>query len=134
LKLIYIAGVLTLYAAQTSMKNFFLYLMSAVYIIAGANHFVNPRFYMKIMPPWLPYHAMLVAVSGVCEIAGALLLLPVATREVGAWFIIALLIAVFPANVQMMMNYAQRHNPYLWVTIVRLPLQAVLVWWAWRYV
>ena len=115
------------------MKNFFLYLMAVGYTIAGVNHFVNPRFYLKIMPPWLPYHGQLVAVSGVCEILGALLLLPAATGVAGAWFIIAILIAVFPANIQMAIDFAKRGNPYLWVAILRLPLQVVLVWWAWVY-
>ena len=111
-----------------------LYVMVVLYVAAGVNHFVNPRFYTRIMPPWVPYHLPMVYLSGACEIVFALLLLPVATRHIGAWLIILLLIAVFPANVQMCVNYWQRHNPYFWLTVARLPLQAALVWWAWRYV
>ena len=85
------------------------------------------------MPPALPNPLGLVYLSGVCEAAFALLLLPPATRRAGAWLIILLLIAVFPANIQMALNYWHLHNPHLWVTIVRLPLQAVLVAWAWVY-
>lgn len=118
---------------MTGMKFIFLYLMAVVYIAAGVNHFLHPRFYLKIMPPWVPYHKPVVVVSGVCEIVFALLLLPVATRAVGAWCLIALLIAVFPANVQMAISFYRRHNPYLWAAIARLPLQALLVWWAWLY-
>ena len=120
-------------ANAPAMKHFFLYLMAAAYVVAGLNHFFNPRFYVRIMPAWLPWHTQLVAISGLCEIAGGLMLLLPATRVAGAWFLIAILIAVFPANIQMTVNFAQRHNPYLWVTILRLPLQLVLIWWAWLY-
>ena len=120
-------------AIRKAMKNISLYIMSLGYAIAGLNHFFNPRFYLRIMPPWLPYHLQLVAVSGIAEIAGGILLLQHATRVVGAWYTIALLIAVFPANVQMAINFSRRHDPYLWLAILRLPLQAVLIWWAWLY-
>ena len=115
------------------MKHLFLYLMAAGYMLAGLNHFLNPKFYLRIMPPWLPWHIPLVAVSGVCEILGGILLLQQSTRVAGAWFIIAILIAVFPANIQMALNFSHKHNPYLWLAILRLPLQLVLVWWAWLY-
>ena len=115
------------------MKNLLLYVMAIVYVAAGLNHFINPKFYTRIMPPWLPYPLMLVNISGVCEIAFALLLIPAATRAIGAWLIILLLIAVFPANIQMSVNYWKYHNPYFWVTLLRLPLQFVLIWWAWVY-
>ena len=115
------------------MKNLLLYVMAIVYVAAGLNHFINPKFYTRIMPPWLPYPLMLVNISGVCEIAFSLLLIPAATRAIGAWLIILLLIAVFPANIQMSVNYWKYHNPYFWVTLLRLPLQFVLIWWAWVY-
>lgn len=100
---------------------------------AGINHFIHPEFYLKIMPPWLPWHEALVLISGVCEVVFALLLLLPATRRAGAWLIILLLVAVFPANIQMTINYWQEHNPKLWLTILRLPLQFLLIWWAYIY-
>ncbi len=115
------------------MKAFFLYLMAILYTAAGINHFVNPRFYMYIMPTWLPKPLALVYISGICEVLCALLLLPPSTRHIGAWLIIALLIAVYPANIQMAINYWQKGSPHLWVALVRLPLQFVLIWWAWLY-
>ena len=115
------------------MWSIALYTMSLFYILAGIYHFVRPKFYMKIMPPWLPSHLQLVYISGACEIILGLLLFPVATRSIAAWGIIALLIAIFPANIQMMLNFRRKNNPYLWATIVRLPLQLLLIWWAWRY-
>jgi uncharacterized membrane protein len=67
------------------------------------------------------------------EIVLAVFLIPAATRVYAAAGIILLLILIFPANIQMMINFYRRHNPYLWITILRLPLQPVLVWWAWLY-
>ena len=103
--------------------------MALFYISAGIFHFVRPGFYLAIMPPYLPLHSALIYISGSCEIILGLLLFPAATRSL-AWGIIALLVAVYPANIQMMLNYWHNHNPYLWITIVRLPLQFVLIWWA----
>ncbi len=116
-----------------SMKRILLYIMALFYIVAGIIHFVGPGFYMKILPPWLPFHAALVYISGSCEIFLGLLLFIPARRSLAAWGIIVLLVAVYPANIQMMLNYWHSHNPNLWITIVRLPLQFVLIWWAWQY-
>ncbi|MEQ1675392.1 MAG: DoxX family protein [Chitinophagaceae bacterium] len=110
-----------------------LFIMAAFYVIAGTYHFIAPIFYKKIMPPWLPWHLSLIHISGIVEIVLGLLLLPQQTRRVAAWGIIALLVSVFPANVQMMLNYQQEQNPYLWVAVLRLPLQIVLILWAYQF-
>jgi uncharacterized membrane protein len=116
-----------------AMKKVSLYIMSVFYIGAGINHFLHEEMYMKIMPPWLPFPDALVYTSGVCEtIFGMLLLFP-RTRSFAAWCIILLLIFIFPANIQMMLNYMHESNPGLWATIVRLPLQIVLIWWAYLF-
>jgi uncharacterized membrane protein len=115
------------------MKSLFLYLMVALYIGSGINHFLNAPMYMKIMPSWLPFHSGLVYISGICEVLFAILLLPPATRHISAWLLILLLIAVFPANIQMAINYWRSSNPGLWMTILRLPMQIVLILWAWFY-
>ena len=107
--------------------------MSAFYILAGINHLINPSFYLPIMPPYLPWHLKLIYVSGVFEIIFGLLLIPKSTRRVAAWLLIALLIAVFPANIQMTINYFRESNPDLWISIVRLPIQIILIRWAWVY-
>ena len=114
------------------MRKFSLYSMVVLYTAAGVNHFINPHFYRKIMPPWLGWHNELIIISGVAEILLALLLLFTPTRRIAAWGIIVLLVAVFPANVQMMLNYNKESNPQLWIAIARLPLQLVLIWWAYR--
>jgi uncharacterized membrane protein len=115
------------------MRQIFLYVMSLFYLSAGINHFVNPKWYARIIPPWLPNHSALNYISGTCEIVFAILLIPEATRHIAAWLIIVMLIAIFPANIQMSINFWREHNPYFWLTIVRLPLQFVLIWWAWYY-
>ncbi len=115
------------------MKAFFLYVMAGFYVLAGINHFVHPKFYYAIMPPWIGWHRQLIFASGVGEVVFGLLLIPAQSRRIAAWCIIALLIAVFPANIQMMINYVKQNHPGLWIAIVRLPLQLLLIWWAYVY-
>lgn len=107
--------------------------MAFFYILAGVNHFVNPEFYIHIMPPYLPWPHSLVAVSGVCEIVFGVMLMFGATRKTGALAIIAMLIAFYPVHVHMAIDYWQQSRPYLWLVILRLPLQMVLIWWAYLY-
>jgi uncharacterized membrane protein len=86
------------------------YLFALFFVLAGVNHFRNPDFYVKIMPPYLPWHLFLVYLSGFFEIAlGALLLVP-RQQRVAAWGLMALLVAVFPANIHMAVH-AQRGSP-----------------------
>lgn len=108
--------------------------MAALYVLAGLNHFRSPHTYMRIIPHYLPWHLQLVYISGVCEVVFGLMLLHSATRVYGAWLIILLLIAVFPANIQMAIDFYHKKNPFLWIALLRLPLQFVLIWWAARYV
>lgn len=105
--------------------------MGCVYVLAGANHFISPTFYLAIMPPWLPWHLALVYLSGVAEIVCGLLLLVNKTRRLGGWLTIALLVAIYPANIQMLLDFYHQHNPALWVAVVRLPLQVLFIYWAW---
>lgn len=105
------------------------YVLSIFMVVAGTMHFVNPEFYLKIMPPYLPFHKELVLISGVCEILlGCMLLVPKCSN-LAAWGIIVLLIAVFPANI-----YLYQHQDILpaspLIHLLRLPLQGVLVLWA----
>ena len=107
--------------------------MAVLYIAAGVNHFRSPGFYYKIMPPYLPYPYQLIYASGICESAFGFLLFFAETRRFAAWGIIVLLIAVFPANIQMLINYIHEKNPHLWVAVIRLPLQLPLIWWAYSF-
>jgi uncharacterized membrane protein len=115
------------------MNYFSLYGMVALYLSAGISHFLYPAMYRRIVPFVLPNPGFLVFLSGACEILFALLLISPTTRVFAAWGIILLLIAVFPANIQMMVNYYRASNPWLWLTVVRLPLQILLIFWAYRF-
>jgi uncharacterized membrane protein len=116
------------------------YLMGLFYVTAGVTHFTSPGFFRQLVPPVLPAHDLLVAVSGVAEILlGALVMVP-STRRMAAWGIIALLVAVFPANVYQALYNPTLVDPPAWMgqpsqtaLWIRLPLQLVLVYWAWRY-
>jgi uncharacterized membrane protein len=110
-----------------------LWLLGAVMIAAGLNHFFNPRFYTQIMPPYLPLHLELVYVSGLMEVLGGVLLLVPATRTVGAWVLVATFVLVFPANLHMALNTQQFSSIPAWLLWARLPLQALLIAWAFMY-
>jgi uncharacterized membrane protein len=118
---------------MSKLKLAMQWLFGLAMALAGVNHFLRPDFYVKIMPLYLPWHRELVLMSGICEVAlGVLLLIPKCT-VVAAWGIIALLIAVFPANLHMAMNsdlYRSIPATVLWL---RLPLQGVLIAWAYWF-
>ena len=106
------------------------YAVALLFIAGGILHFINTDLYLKIMPPYIPWHLAMVYISGVAEIAGgAGLLLPILRRAAG-WGLVALLIAVFPANVYMAMDRIQvTSHPIPEVLLwARLPLQAVMIW------
>jgi uncharacterized membrane protein len=116
------------------------YLMGTFYVLAGISHFTQPDFFRQIVPPALPMPDLVVVVSGVAEIVlGALVMVP-ATRRMAAWGIIALLIAVWPANFYQALYNPTLVDPPAWMgqptqtaLWIRLPLQLVLMYWAWRY-
>lgn len=107
--------------------------MGALYILAGAGHFIVTRAYVRIMPDYLPAHRELVLLSGAAEIVGGIGLLIPQTRRTAAWGIILFLIAVFPANLWMVQHPERFPDVPLWVSWVRLPLQLALIAWAWQY-
>ena len=111
------------------------WLLGGLMTLAGVMHFVSPQGYVAIVPKWLPAPAALVAVSGVFEILGGVGLLVPATQHFAAWGLVALLVAVFPANVNMAMHHlplGERPMP-TWALWARLPLQGVLIAWAWLF-
>lgn len=110
--------------------------LAAFFGFAGTMHFLRPKFYEAIVPPGVPVREAVV-VSGVAEIAGGAALLHPATRRLGRWWLLALLLAVFPANVHMAVNPEQvtgldlRRIPR-WALWARLPLQPLAMLWVWR--
>jgi uncharacterized membrane protein len=105
----------------------------ALFVVAGVLHFVAPGFYMKIMPPYLPLHRELVLASGVAEVVLGILLLVPKTSRFAAWGLIALLIAVFPANIYVYQNRESFPQLSPLAHLLRLPLQGVLILWAYVY-
>jgi len=105
---------------------------AAIFLVAGVAHFRSPDLFAKIMPPSIPHPRAMVLISGAFEVAlGACLLIP-RTSRVAAWGLIALLIAVFPANVHMYRHAGDFPGPPI-VYLIRLPIQGLLIWWAYRY-
>ena len=109
------------------------FVMGTLYVIAGVGHFVLTRFYVNIMPEYLPAHRELVLVSGVAEIAGGIGVMLRPTQRAAAWGVVLLLIAVMPANIWMVQHPERYPGIPLWAMWLRLPLQLPLIWWAWRY-
>jgi uncharacterized membrane protein len=108
-----------------------IYLLAIIFVGAGILHFIKPETYLRIMPPALPAPRLLVLLSGMAEVAGGVGLLLPATRRWAAWGLLALLLAVFPANVYMLQIHEQLHLPS-WALWARLPLQPLLMWIIWR--
>jgi uncharacterized membrane protein len=109
------------------------WLLTVGMVVAGANHFIDPAMYVAMMPSALPWPLELVYVSGVFEILGGLGLIFPRTRRLAGWGLIALFIAVFPANLNMAINHlplGDRPVPE-WALWARLPVQLVLIAWAW---
>jgi uncharacterized membrane protein len=105
---------------------------ASLFLVAGVGHFVSSGFFVRIMPPYLPLQRELVYLSGAFEIGLGLLLFFPRTTRVAAWGLIALLIAIFPANIYMYQHREMFHVAPL-VLLLRLPVQAVLILWAWIY-
>ncbi|NOK20456.1 DoxX family protein [Corallococcus carmarthensis] len=115
------------------VKTILQYVLALFMVVAGVNHFLKPRMYMRIMPPSLPRPRELVLVSGVAEVLLGIFLLVPATTRLAAWGLVALFVAVFPANLYMAQHpehFRKIPRALLWL---RLPLQAVLILWALWY-
>lgn len=115
------------------LKLITLYLMAFLYTAAGITHFLRPKFYLRIVPPFLPMRLMLVYLSGIAEIILGITLIPEATRSLAAWGVVALLIAVFPANIYHFTSKGAGMKTPMWLLAIRLPIQFLLIAWAWWY-
>ncbi|HHP7231405.1 MAG TPA: DoxX family protein [Xenococcaceae cyanobacterium] len=104
-------------------------------MIAGVLHFVAPEPFIKIVPNLLPYPGALVYLSGLVEILSGIGLLIPSVSQIAAWTLVVLLIAVYPANINMAVNQIQIENipNSIWFQAIRLPFQFVLIAWAWWY-
>ena len=106
------------------------FIFAISFVIVGILHFTNPAPFISIMPAYLPWHLALIYISGVCEILGGVGLLIPTTRRFASWGLIALLIAVYPANINMLVNdiYLENMPKERWLLWVRMPLQFLMAW------
>ena len=109
-------------------------LLAVFFVVGGVMHVILPATYAGVMPPWLGWHAQLVAISGACEVAGGIGVLVAPLRRAAGVGLILLSIAVLPANVQMLQDglLAGRAGWHIALLGLRLPLQLALIWWIWR--
>ncbi|NRD44767.1 DoxX family membrane protein [Corallococcus sp. AB004] len=115
------------------VKTILQYVLALFMVVAGVNHFLKPRMYMRIMPPYLPRPRELVLLSGVAEVLLGIFLLVPATTRLAAWGLVALFVAVFPANIYMAQHPEQFRKIPRGMLWARLPLQVVLIAWALWY-
>lgn len=106
--------------------------MAVLYILAGISHFRSPKFFLKITPPWVPTPEKVNFLVGAIEIVLGLGLCFATTRYYAACGIIALLIAVFPANIYHFQK-AKQKNKQVMATLIRLPIQGLLIYWAYSF-
>jgi uncharacterized membrane protein len=123
-------------SGMSTVKRVLLWVMAAFYVFGGYNHLANPEFYLRIMPPNLPNPEWLNVLSGLAEIVLGVFVLEPKVRVYAAWGIIALLIAVFPANMYVALQNVGSDGPGSGLGAlnwVRIPFQGLFVVWAWWY-
>lgn len=110
------------------------FILALFFIAAGANHFISPGTYLPLMPDYLPWHLPLVYLSGAAEMMGGIGICFRMSRRLAGWWLVAVLISVFPANLHMLINDVpiNGRNVPMWIYWARLPLQGLLI--AWVYV
>ncbi|PJZ36502.1 motility protein [Leptospira levettii] len=115
------------------MKKFFVYSLALFYIVAGTNHFFSPEFYLEMMPDYLPFHELLNVTSGLSEITLGLLVLYERMRKLACYGLILLLLAIYPANINMLLEAldGKDFGVPIWALYVRLPFQFLFIYWAW---
>jgi uncharacterized membrane protein len=115
------------------MNNILRWFLAIFFLLAGVNHFRDPAIYLGMMPEWIPWPSGVNVVSGICEMAGGMGLLFPWTRRASGWGLIALLVAVFPANLHVaLQGYMPGTSFSPTVLWLRLPFQGVLIAWvAW---
>ena len=112
---------------KSKIKTLSIIIMTLFYIMAGTNHFINPDWYVRIVPPILPFKTAIVYISGILEIIlGTLLIFP-KTRFIASWGLILLLVAVYPANIYVALTNGEVMDTTPLIAWGRLPFQFVLI-------
>lgn len=112
------------------IKTIALFGLAAFFIVIGIDHFVNPDFYVNIMPGYLPLHLEAVYISGFFEVVGGICVLIPRLRSAAGWGLVALLIAVYPANIHMALNPDLFPEIALSLLYIRLLFQFIFIFWA----
>lgn len=112
---------------QKWIKQISIIIMSLFYISVGLNHFIDPYWFMQIVPPYLPFHLQLVYISGFFEIVFGIMLLVPAFRFYAGWGLILLLIAVYPANIYLAQTNGVAMNITPFIAWARLPFQFLFI-------
>ncbi|MFI2743124.1 MauE/DoxX family redox-associated membrane protein [Zhouia sp. PK063] len=110
-----------------------LYLMALLYVLAGINHFIKPKMYVRIMPNYLPAPITLTYISGVAEIVGGIGLCFAKTKNIAIVGIIVMLIIFFTVHFYMLRSKKAGAGIPQWILIIRIPLQFLLIYWAYSY-
>ena len=111
-------------------KKLILFGLAAFFIIAGVNHFINPDFYLSIMPPAFQLHPAAVYISGFFEVIGGVCVLIPRLRKIAGWGLVALLVAVYPANIYMAITPEAFPDIPVALLYVRLAFQFLFFYWA----
>ena len=111
-------------------RKFSLFGLSLFFIYFGIDHFINPEFYLSIMPPAFPLHVEAVYISGFFEILGGISVLIAPLRKIAGWGLVALLICVYPANIYMAITPEAFPEISIELLYFRLPLQFLFIYWA----
>ena len=109
------------------------YIFGLLFILAGINHFRKPRIYERIMPPYFPKPKLMVVLSGIAEMVLGFMLLNKETQSIAAWTIIAMLGIFLTVHIFMLQNERASFKLPKWILILRIPLQFVLMYWAYLY-
>jgi len=108
------------------------YVLAGLFLLAGTFHFLKPKLFVSIMPDYIPWHRAMVYISGAAELVGGFGILIEETQILAGWGLVLLLLAVFPANINMAVKAVQHSGYASWysiATLLRLPLQFVLIYW-----
>jgi uncharacterized membrane protein len=113
------------------------YLMAAFYFLGGINHFLQPEFYLPLIPEYLPDKNLLNTLAGIAEVVGAIGLLIPQTRKIAAWGIVAMLVAFIPSHVYFIQIGSCLEGGLCvseWIGWIRLVvIHPILIWWAFIY-
>lgn len=110
------------------------YILAIIFLVGGFMHFIKPKIYEKIMPPYIPIKSTMVLLSGVLEMVAGFMVITVNSQILGAWLIIILLVSFFTVHIYMLQNEKASLKLPKWFLMLRIPLQLGLIFWAFQYV